>query len=93
MATRKDFTSSPLADEHAPSSQLIFPVLGDTGYRANPDAFSAQMEVFSRMREIERTFRRPQKVHTFLGNQDHGANAMWRDGSHQEIRHATALYS
>ncbi|MEO8466289.1 MAG: hypothetical protein ABI640_13175 [Gammaproteobacteria bacterium] len=30
---------------------------GDTGYRADPEHFAMQMEVFDRMRETERAFR------------------------------------
>jgi hypothetical protein len=44
----------------APSIRAHAP-LGDTGYRANPDAFGAQMEVFSRMRDTEHAFRQRAK--------------------------------
>ena len=40
----------------APSIRVHTP-LGDTGYRANPDAFAAQMEIFNRMRDTEHAFR------------------------------------
>jgi hypothetical protein len=45
----------------APSTRVGAP-LGDTGYRANPDAFAAQMAVFERMRETEHAFRQLGKL-------------------------------
>jgi hypothetical protein len=44
----------------APSIRVHAP-LGDTGYRANPDAFAAQMAIFGRMRETEHAFRQRAK--------------------------------
>jgi hypothetical protein len=44
----------------APSIRVHSP-LGDTGYRANPDAFAAQMAIFGRMRETEHAFRQRAK--------------------------------
>jgi hypothetical protein len=44
----------------APSTRAPAP-LGDTGFRANPDAFAAQMAVFGRMRETEYAFRQRAK--------------------------------
>jgi hypothetical protein len=44
----------------APSIRTHAP-LGDTGYRANPDAFAAQMAAFERMRETEYAFRQRTK--------------------------------
>ena len=44
----------------APSTRARAP-LGDTGYRANPEAFAAQMAVFGRMRETEYVFRQRAK--------------------------------
>jgi hypothetical protein len=44
----------------APSIRVHAP-LGDTGYRANPDAFAAQMATFARMRETEHAFRQRAK--------------------------------
>jgi hypothetical protein len=43
-----------------PSTRVHAP-LGDTGYRANPDAFAAQMAIFGRMRETEHAFRQRAK--------------------------------
>jgi hypothetical protein len=49
-----------------PASSALSPqirtVLGDTGYRANLDAFAAQMEVFGRMRDTEHAFRQRAKA-------------------------------
>lgn len=47
------FPAAPSIRAHAP--------LGDTGYRANPDAFAAQMAIFGRMRETEHAFRQRPK--------------------------------
>jgi hypothetical protein len=63
MTNPKDLELIPLIAPPAPSalSPWVRTVLGDTGYRANSDAFAAQMEVFSRMRETEHAFRQRAK--------------------------------
>ena len=60
MTRPKDRKLIAFVATRAPSSAPTM-VLGDTGYRANPDAFAAQREVFGRMRETEQAFRQRAK--------------------------------
>ncbi len=63
MTSLKDLKLIALVAPPAPirSSAVGSLALGDTGYRANPQAFAAQMEVFGRMRETEHAFRQRAK--------------------------------
>lgn len=61
MTRPKDLKLIAFVARRAPSSAPMRMMLGDTGYRANPDAFAAHMEVFGRMRETEQAFRKRAK--------------------------------
>ena len=63
MANSANLKQVALAAPSAPAAPSIraSAPLGDTGYRANPDAFAAQMAIFERMRETEHNFRQPAK--------------------------------
>ena len=61
MTRPKDLKLIAFVARCAPSSAPMRMVFGDTGYRANPDVFAAQMEVFDRMRETEQAFRQRAK--------------------------------
>lgn len=66
MKARRDFARHQQTAEHPHMLLLVIARhtvrelqhrrgLGDTGYRANPEHFAMQMDVFDRMREINRS--------------------------------------